>query len=183
MLVDKTFIFGLALSLDAFGVALGIGCGNKLNIKEEVSIIFSFAFFQYLFIFLGGILGNYINNNVFSISEFVSGLVIILLGILLLKEGNKNEEKCIYYNLSFWKYVVLGISVSIDALGVGFSILFKYSIYTLLINSLIVGAVTLVLTFISLKIVKYIRNFGLLEKYSAYIGGFILIVFGLRMIV
>ncbi|MFW6036171.1 MAG: hypothetical protein ACOCRZ_07950 [Halothermotrichaceae bacterium] len=44
MLVDKIFIFGLALSLDAFGVAMGVGCGKKLSIKEGASIIFSFAF-------------------------------------------------------------------------------------------------------------------------------------------
>ncbi len=182
MLVDKIFILGLALSLDAFGVAMGVGCGKKLSLKEGASIIFSFAFFQYLFVFLGGILGNFINSNLFSISGFASGLVILLLGMLLLKEGHKNEEECIYYNLNFWKYVILGVSVSIDALGVGFSILFNYPIYTLLTNSLIVGVVTLVLTFLSLKIVKYIRNFGLVEKYSAYIGGFILIAFGLRMI-
>lgn len=183
MLVNRIFIFGLALSLDAFGVAMGVGCGKRLNLKEEVSIIFSFAFFQYLFGFLGGILGNFIDSNVFNISEFVSGLIILLLGILILEEGYKNKEECIYCNLNFWKYVVLGISVSIDALGVGFSILFKYSIYTLFINSLIIGAITMSLTFLSLKIIKYIRNFGFVEKYSAYIGGLILIVFGLTMII
>lgn len=97
MLVEKIFIFGLALSLDAFGVAMGVGCGKKLNLREEASIIFSFAFFQYFFVFLGGILGNFINSNVFSISGFVSGLVILLLGMLLLKEGYKNKEECICF--------------------------------------------------------------------------------------
>jgi putative Mn2+ efflux pump MntP len=182
MLVDKIFIFGLALSFDAFGVALGIGCGKRLNLKETASIIFSFAFFQYLFAFLGGIVGNLINSNLFNISGFFSGAVIILLGILLLKEGYENDEDCVYYDLDFWKYIVLGISVSIDALGVGFSVLFKYPISTLIINSIIIGIITLVVTLFSLKIVKFIRNFTLVEKYSAYMGGLILIIFGLKML-
>lgn len=182
MLVDKIFIFGLALSLDAFGVAMGVGCGKKLNLQEGASIVFSFGLFQCLFVFLGGIFGNFINSNLFEISGVFSGIVILILGFLLIKEGYKNEEECTCYNLNFWKYIVLSISVSIDALGVGFSILYKYPIYILFINSLIVGAVTLVLTFISLKTVKYIRNFSLVEKYSAYIGGIILVFFGIRMI-
>lgn len=182
MLVDKIFVLGIALSFDAFGVAIGIGCGKKLNLKEVISIMFSFAFFQYFFVFLGGILGNFVNSNIFNISGLISGMIIIVLGFLYIKEGFEDEGECLYYELSFWKYLLLGISVSIDALGVGFSVLYKYSVYVLLNNSIIVGSITFLLTFLSLVIVKYIKRFKLLEECSVYIGGIILIIFGLKMI-
>lgn len=183
MLVENIVVLGLALSLDAFGVAMGIGCGQKLKFKEKLSIIFSFGFFQGLFVLGGGILGCYINNHFFSFSGYFSGIIILLLGFLLLKEGLDNKEGCTYYNLDIWKYIFLGIGVSIDALGVGFSILYQYQLKLILINSLVVGGITFSLTFISLTIVEYIRNFALVERYSAYIGGIILILFGLKMII
>lgn len=182
MLVNNIIILGLALSLDAFGVALGIGCSKKLKFNESGSLIFSFGFFQFLFVFLGGIMGYFINTNLFKISGYISGIIILLVGIMLLKEGYENGEECVYYNFNLWKYIVLGISVSMDALGVGFSILYRYQIPVLLVNSLLVGAITFLLTFISLEITKYIKNFLIIEKYSDYIGGIILVIFGLKMI-
>lgn len=175
-------ILGIALSLDAFGVALGLGCGTKLNIKEESLIIFSFGFFQFLFALLGALIGNFIDSNIIQISATFSGLVIIILGIYLINEGRKIEEECIYYNLNIAKYIALGIGVSIDALGVGFSTLYSQQINTLILNSIIIGLITASFTFFSFKTVNYIRNFKIVEKYSDYIGGIILVLFGLTMI-
>ena len=175
-------ILGFALSLDAFGVALGLGCGTKLNIKEESSIILSFGFFQFLFAMIGALIGSFIDANIINISEAFSGLIIVLLGLYLINEGRKLEEECIYYNLSLAKYVVLGIGVSIDALGVGFSTLYNQQINILILNSIIIGIITASLTFVAFKTVCYIRNFKIIEKYSDYIGGIILVFFGLTMI-
>ena len=175
-------ILGIALSLDAFGVALGLGCGSKLTIKEESSIILSFGFFQFLFALAGALIGNFIDSNIIQISATFSGLIIVLLGIYLINEGRQIEKECFYYNLSFAKYIALGIGVSIDALGVGFSTLYNQQINTLIINSIVIGLITATLTFFSFKTVYYIRNFKVVEKYSDYIGGIILVLFGLTMI-
>ncbi|MGM0414814.1 MAG: manganese efflux pump MntP family protein [Bacillota bacterium] len=175
-------ILGTALSLDAFGVALGLGCGTKLNIKEESSIILSFGFFQFLFALTGALIGNFINTNIIQISATFSGLIILILGIYLINEGRQIEEECIYYNLNLVKYIALGIGVSIDALGVGFSTLYNQQVNILIFNSVIIGLITATLTFLSFKTVNYIRNFKIVEKYSDYIGGIILVLFGLTMI-
>lgn len=175
-------ILGIALSLDAFGVALGLGCGTKLSIKEESSIIFSFGFFQFLFALFGALIGNFIDSNIIQISATFSGLIIVLLGIYLINEGRQIEEECIYYNLNLVKYIALGIGVSVDALGVGFSTLYSQQINMLILNSIIIGLITATLTLLSFKTVYYIRNFKVVEKYSNYIGGIILVLFGLSMI-
>ncbi len=51
----------------------------------------------------------------------VGGLIIIVVGILMILEGFKQKEKSIFLNKSM--YFILGISVSIDALIIGFTTL------------------------------------------------------------
>ncbi|MFN2364453.1 MAG: manganese efflux pump MntP family protein [Halarsenatibacteraceae bacterium] len=182
MIKLSIIVLGIALSLDAFGVALGLGCGTKLSLKEESSLIFSFGFFQFFFALTGALIGNFINSNIIQITATFSGFIILILGIYLINEGRQIEEECIYYNLSLVKYIALGIGVSIDALGVGFSTLYAQEINALILNSIIIGLITTTLTFFSFKTVTYIKNFKIVEKYSDYIGGVILVLFGLTMI-
>jgi putative Mn2+ efflux pump MntP len=180
--VARILVISLALALDAFGVSLGLGCGSELKKKEKLGIVFSFGFFQFFFAFLGAVVGNYIDANFFTITGYMSGIVILFLGILLFREGYKKEEECIYTNLTFWTYVVLGISVSIDALGVGFSILYNFGLKLISGQAIIIGIITAGLTILSFIVVRYIKRFAIVEKYADYIGGTILIIFGLKMI-
>jgi putative Mn2+ efflux pump MntP len=170
----------LALALDAAGVTMAIGCGTKTNLREKFEIIFSFGFFQFLFALIGGFLGNYIDQHFFTISNYFSGTVIFLLGIFLIREGYKNGEECIYRQLNFWTVVVLGVSVSIDALGAGFSLLFNLNYALILNNSLIIGVVAAVITAAAFKIVLYIKHISLVEKYADYVGGLILLLIGIN---
>lgn len=160
---------------------MAIGCGTKTNLKEKLEIIFSFGFFQFAFALLGGLIGNYIDTNFFSISNYFSGTIIFLLGAFLLREGYKNGEECIYRKLNFWTVVILGISVSIDALGAGFSLLFKLNYLLILQDSLIIGLIAALMTFIAFKIIKYIKYIALVEKYADYLGGIILILIGINI--
>ncbi|MGM0501861.1 MAG: manganese efflux pump MntP family protein [Bacillota bacterium] len=175
-------LIAVALALDAFGVALGIGCGAEMKEKEKVGIILSFGFFQFLFAFLGAGLGNYIDQYIFSITGYISGGIVLLIGLLLLREGYKNDEACRYKNIRFWTYIVLGISVSIDALGIGFSVLYYLDAAVIMTNTVVIGVITAVLTWFSFMIVDYIKNLIIVEKYADYIGGIVLVLFGLNMI-
>ena len=166
--------------MDAAGVTMAIGCGTRTNLKERLNVIFSFGFFQFLFALLGGLAGNYIDQHFFTISNYFSGTIIFLLGIFLIKEGYKNGEECIYRQLNFWTVFVLGVSVSLDALGAGFSLLFSLN-YTLIFqDSLIIGLIASVITAIAFKIVHYIKHIALVEKYADYVGGFILLLIGIN---
>ena len=170
----------LALALDAAGVTMAIGCGTKTNLKEKFKVVFSFGFFQFFFALTGGLAGNYIDQNFFTISNYFSGSVIFLLGIFLIREGYKNGEECIYRQLSFWTVVVLGVSVSIDALGAGFSLLFSLDYSLILQDSLIIGLIASIITAAAFKIVNYIKHIALVEKYADYVGGFILLLIGIN---
>lgn len=180
--MEHIIIIGLALALDAFGVALGLGCGNILVRKQKLALIFSFAFFQFLLAYTGALVGSYINSNFFEISNYVSGAIILFIGLLLLKEGYEREEACTYVDFTFFSYVVMGISVSIDALGVGFSLMNSLTLSIVLNNSLVIGLISLLMTALALLIVRFIKHLSIVERYADYIGGVILVIFGLNMI-
>ena len=179
---SSIILIGVALALDASGVALGVGCGNLLKRKQKIGLIISFGFFQFLLTLIGAVTGNFINNNLFNISNYLSGAIIFFIGLLLLKEGYQREEACTYTQFGLFTYIGLGISVSMDALGVGFSVLFKLDLIQVFINSLVIGLIASLFTLISLEVVKWIRRFDLVERYADYIGGIILLFFGLKMI-
>lgn len=170
----------LALALDAAGVTMAIGCGTKTNLNEKFEIIFAFGFFQFLFALIGGLMGNYIDQNFFTISNYFSGTIILLLGLFLIREGYKNSEECIYRKISFGTVAVLGVSVSIDALGAGFSLLFSLDYSLILQDALIIGLIASIITAAAFKVVNYIKHIALVEKYADYVGGYILVLIGIN---
>ncbi|MFO7815840.1 MAG: manganese efflux pump [Halanaerobiales bacterium] len=178
----KIFLIAVALSLDASGVSMGIACGTKLNTRNSFSLIISFGFFQFLLALLGGLLGDFINTQIIKISDVMSGFIILAIGIILFREGFKKEEECIYRRLDILSVILLGISVSIDALGVGFSVLHQEFFFNMLYKSIIIGLVASLFTYISLVIIRYLKNIIILEKYADFIAGIILIIFGFNMI-
>ena len=175
-------LIAVALALDASGVSMGVACGTKLNMKNRISLVLSFGFFQFLLALSGALLGNFINTRIIRISDIASGVIIFIIGIILFREGFKREEECIYRRLTFWTVAILGISVSIDALGVGFSIMHKEMFLNMLNKSLIIGIIAAVFTMFSLYIIRYLKKIIIIEKYSDFIAGIILIIFGINMI-
>lgn len=175
-------LVAVALALDASGMSMGIACGTRLNFKNRMFLIFSFGFFQFLLALSGALLGNYINTKIIKITDITSGIIILLIGIILFKDGFKKEEECIYRRLTFWTVIILSISVSIDALGIGFSVMHKEILFNMINKSLVIGFIASLFTFLSLNIIRYLEKIIIIEKYSDFIAGVILIIFGINMI-
>lgn len=175
-------VIAVALGLDAFGVALSLGLDKRITKRLAILFVLSFGFFQFLFVLIGGLAGNLFNTYIFCIPNIVGGTIILLVGILMLKEGLSNEEKI--PKLHFMLVLLLGICVSIDALVVGFS---SFNIFylkeILLKNSIIVGIITSSLTAFSFLLSKHIRKVNFVKEYAELLGGTILILFGLKMII
>lgn len=174
-------LIALALSLDAFGVTLCVGLNKGANLKYKMLCLISSAFFQFLFALIGAYAGFLFNTYIASIPELIGGIIITIVGIMMLKEGmEKKEERAL---LRPSTAIVLGISVSIDAMVVGFTALHEIQGFAAIFNStLLVGFVTLIMCLIALVIAKYLSKIELISKYAEYIGGIMLILFGLKMI-
>ncbi|MGL5867989.1 manganese efflux pump, partial [Clostridium chrysemydis] len=93
MSLSVVVLFGIALAMDALGVTLGIGLNNKIKLKEKLMYILSFAFFQFLFTFLGGSLGNFFTSKFIALSNVIGGLIIIGVGLYMIFSGEKKEDE------------------------------------------------------------------------------------------
>lgn len=173
------FTVALALSLDAFGIALCIGLNNQARFVNKIGFIISFGVFQFLFSYIGAFAGFLFNTYVAAMPNIIGGIIIATVGAIMIKEGFENEGKCPI--LKTRMYFILGISVSIDAMVVGFTVLNNITNIILLKNTLFIGGITLVMSTIAFIISKYLKKVEFVGRYADYIGGIILILFGLKM--
>ena len=97
----------------------------------------------------------------------------------MIKEGMESKGQCPLLNIKI--YFLLGISVSIDSMIVGFATLGGMEVIKLLIYTLRIGLVTLIMCIIAFIISKNLSKIELVSRYADYIGGIILILFGLKM--
>ncbi|WP_052221757.1 manganese efflux pump MntP family protein [Clostridium homopropionicum] len=181
MSIYSLFIIALALALDAFGVALSLGLNPALKGKNKIMLCASFGFFQFALSFLGAYLGYLFNTYILVIPKLIGGIVIIIVGIMMLKEGmEKSNNKVI---LDKKMYLILGISVSIDAAVVGFTALNNLkNIQILLLTTVFIGIVTTIICALAFIMSSYLRKINIFSKYADYVAGIILILFGLKMI-
>lgn len=175
-------LVAIALSLDAFGVAMCIGLNDSLKPNNKMMFALSFGFFQFLFAYAGAYAGLLFNEYIATVPNIIGGIVIAAVGIYMIKEGYEKKGECPLIKPGL--FLILGISVSIDAMVIGFTVLNKLSNNIILFkDSLYIGLVTFIFSVLAFVISKYLRKIELLQEYSDYIGGIILIIFGLKMII
>jgi len=177
----EVVIISIALGLDAFGVAVSLGLDRRINVRKALIFVFSFSFFQFLLVFSGGIGGNLFNKYIFTLPSVIGGIIILLVGILMVKDAF-SEEKLVT-KINWFVYIFLGLCVSVDAFVVGFSSFNELDdVFLLFDNSVIVGIITALLTILAFAISKKIRGMKFIKEYSDLLGGIILILFGIKMI-
>ena len=146
MNLKDIIIVGVALAMDAVGVSISIGVNSAINKKNKIEFIISFAFFQFLFFFLGKISGNLFETYITAIPNVIGGIAIAIVGILMISDGFENKENDERMLLKKGVALILGVSVSIDAFVIGFTG-FGYisSIIRIIFECSIVGFITLIL--------------------------------------
>lgn len=171
----------LALSLDAFGVAVCIGLNNQVRRNNKFLFAISFGFFQFFFSLVGAYAGFLFNKYIASVPEVIGGVIIVFVGAAMIKEGYENSGECPLIKPRM--YFVLGMSVSIDAMVIGFTAFNNIrNIFVMLSNTIFIGIVTLVMSIGAFFISRYLKRIDAIGKYADYLGGVILILFGVKMI-
>lgn len=184
MNIKDVIVVGVALAMDAMGVSISIGLNSKVDRINKFGFIFSFAFFQFLLFYIGGLGGHLFVTYVTSIPNIIGGIIIGLVGVMMIKEGfesDKNDNGILFKK---YMYVLLGISVSIDALVVGFTAFNNINTYELLlVNSIIIGVITMIICTTGFYLCRLIRKIKVIAKYSDFLGGSILIIFAIKMLI
>ncbi|WP_295566210.1 manganese efflux pump MntP family protein [uncultured Holdemanella sp.] len=178
-----TILFiGIGLSMDACAVSLAKGMSLDRNkIKKYAFILaFAFGFFQAFMPAIGYFAGSHFAEYIQSIDHWIAFILLGFIGINMIREGK--EEKLADTNIhkiSIKDIFILAIATSIDALAVGVS--FAFLKVNLLLAITTIGITTFILSFISVLFGKKLGS--LFEKYAEYLGGWILIILGIKILI
>jgi manganese efflux pump family protein len=175
------FLLAVALGVDAFSVAIGIGAANvKKSWPPVLRLASAFGVFQFAMPIIGWLAGLTIVNIIAGYDHWVAFALLAYVGCKLIWEAlSKDEEKETNDQTKGLPLLLLSIATSIDALAVGFS--FSVLKEQILFPAVIIGIVCFLLTAVGMIFGKALaRIFG---KKVGIFGGIVLIAIGVKILI
>ena len=179
------FLTGIALSMDAFAVAICKGLKmQKINYKQLGLIALFFGGFQALMPFLGWSVAKFFGENQFfdKFDHWIAFLLLLFIGGKMAIESFENGDDDCCCCFSIKELFILAIATSIDALAAGIAIYVDGvdTLFKILVSIIIIGLTTFILSAIGVIIG---HNFGAVYKSKAELaGGIILILIGAKIL-
>lgn len=167
----------LALGVDAFAVGMSLGLVCR-RLRQMFSIAFGFGFFQFLMPVIGWYAGDLLTDMVSRYGPWLSFAILLLLGLKMIREAFAPDDESPADPSRGLSLLMLSLAVSIDALGVGFSLgILKQALW---IPAFMFGLVTFIMTLLALQLgYKLSSRFG---KRMNILGGVVLISIGLKIV-
>ncbi|HDQ04582.1 MAG TPA: manganese efflux pump [Deltaproteobacteria bacterium] len=182
MFLATVFIIAVALGIDAFSVAIGIGAANhqKPWWPPVLRLSLAFGFFQFMMAVLGWLAGSTIVEMIAAFDHWVAFGLLALIGGKMIWEGlEKEERKEKSDQTKGLPLLMLAIATSIDSLAVGFS--FSVLKNPILLAAVIIGIVCFFMTALGMMFGKALAKiFG--KKVSIF-GGLVLIAIGVKILI
>lgn len=171
----EILILAIALSMDAFAVAIGLGAKKNIPGLALKAGLF-FGIFQAFMPFIGYLGGKGVLGWIEAYAHWVAFGLLVFIGAKMIYEGLQEgieEDITVVTNKMM---LILAISTSIDAMAAGFSLtLLDVNPY---IACLVIGVTTFVFSWIGVFIGK---NSGTwLESKAEIFGGTVLILMGCK---
>ena len=180
MNIISIVIIAVGLSMDSFAVSIANGLSiRELNLKKILIITSSLAIFQALMPLLGWFIGTGYKKYIIVIDHWIAFLLLSFIGLKMIYEGvkkNNNSEKS---ELKIPILIGQSFATSIDAFAVGIS--FAFLNLSITKPVLIIGVITLIISFIGLSLGKFLGiKFG---KFAEIFGGLVLIGIGIKVLI
>lgn len=180
------FLLAVALSMDAFAVALASGCAiREVRLRQYVRVSVAFGFFQFFMPVLGWFLGQSVHHFIEAWDHWLAFVLLAWIGGNMLRSGigglRKNEPvSCPQSDpTAGWNLLLLAVATSIDALAVGVSMAFLQHV-NILWAALVIGGVAFAF---SLAGGLLGRRLGcLFQKRAELAGGLVLIGIGFKIL-
>jgi len=173
-------VVAVALGMDAFSVAIGIGVVRRKDaFRAALRLAFHFGLFQFFMPLVGWLAGGTIASLISGYDHWIAFGLLVYVGGKMIAEARRTEDEQEGSDPTHgWKLVLLSVATSIDALAVGFSLaLLKVPI---VFPSVVIGVTAFLMTaagmFFGGKLGKI---FG---KKVEVLGGLVLIGIGLKIL-
>lgn len=174
--LTKILVVALSLGLDVFAVSIGAGMrGSDTGRKVRIGAAFAVAEVSMTLIGVG--IGRIAGNLIGESAGYLGFAALVGVGAYMIVEAlRESPDQGGGFDLSRgWGLLLGALSISLDSLGIGFSIL--YIGVPLPFSIACIAVVSIVSTTLGLALGK--RLGGVAEEYAALIAGVILILTGL----
>lgn len=171
-IILSLFVIGVSLSMDTFSISLSIGTFD-INKKKMLFLCIFVGILHFFMPLIGSLLGTkiitFLNINV----NFLLGIILLFIGIEMLVDLIKEEDK--FFELNLFNMILVSISVSLDSFSTGLGL----SAITddILLSGIIFSICAASFTFLGLLIGKYSsKKLGI---YSNVVGIILLFLLGI----
>ena len=170
----KIAIVAISLGLDVFAVSVGVGMrGNDRAVKFRIGA--SFAVAEMAMTLIGVGLGSVAGKYLGDVAGYFGFAALTFVGIYMVYETVRQESEGGFDLSRGWGLFLGALSISLDSLGIGFSILFIG--VPLAISLTCIGAASVLSTTLGLALGKALGQRA--EEAAAVWAGIILIATGL----
>ena len=174
------FATAIALSMDAFAVAIGKGLSvRQARLRHSLITGAYFGGFQALMPLLGFLLASSFASYIRRFDHWIAFALLAVIGANMLREALSKEEPPVNASFGIRAMLPMAVATSIDALATG--VTFAMTDTNIWLAIAIVGVTTFVFSAVGVKIGNV---FG--SKYRAkaeFIGGVILILMGIKILI
>jgi len=120
----KVFVVAVSLGLDVFAVGIGVGMrGTSTAVKVRIGAAFATA--EVVMNLIGVALGRLAGSLLGSFAAYVGFAALIGVGCYMIFEAVREAEERAPLDMSRgWGLFIASLSISLDSLGIGFSILY-----------------------------------------------------------
>ncbi|MBQ3497041.1 MAG: manganese efflux pump [Oscillospiraceae bacterium] len=180
MHIAELFILAVALSMDAFAVAVCKGLAlRQMRWRSAALVGLWFGGFQGLMPLIGWFLGSQFAESIRVVDHWVAFILLSIIGGNMIREalgGGEDEEES--DSLGVRVMLAMAVATSIDALAVG--VTFAFLSVPILPAVTFIGVTTFLLSMLGVKIGNM---FGTRYKARAELaGGIILILLGTKIL-
>ena len=183
---QSVLLIAIALSMDAFAVAMVTGCALRTpTFRHYVRMSSTFGFFQFGMPILGWLLGASARHFVEAWDHWIAFLLLAWVGGSMLYSGiaslrdpgatprQANPTSC-------GSLFMLGLATSIDAFAVGLSFAFLGdSVWQ---PALVIGVVCMALTALGLYLGRTLARLSALNGWAELAGGIVLLAIGFNVL-
>ncbi|HEY4439831.1 MAG TPA: manganese efflux pump [Candidatus Elarobacter sp.] len=171
----KIVVVALSLGLDVFAVCIGVGTrGTDRGVKIRIGVAFATA--EVTMTLIGVAVGHVAGSLLGDTAGYIGFAALIGVGGYMTYEALHGTEEGGGFDLSRgWGLILGALSISLDSLGIGFSIL--YIGVPLIVSVCFIFAASILATTLGLALGR--RLGAAMEERAALLAGIILVLTGL----
>jgi putative Mn2+ efflux pump MntP len=172
-------VLAVALGTDAFSLCVGIGLAG-INRCQIILISMTVLIFHIVMPLIGWLAGEFAGSLLGRAAAIVGAVLLVYLGIKMVWDTGQHrlEQAPVRVEISVRWLLLLGASVSMDALSVGFTL--GANQVNLLLTAVLIGVVAGIMTFTGLVFGRFLGDW--IGEKAQLLGGLVLVGIGAKMI-